>query len=48
MIREIKETDLDTLLLLYTQLHYNDIPDKTENVTQLWEKIQRTRIIISL
>lgn len=43
MIREIKETDLDNLLLLYTQLHNNDIPDKTEEVTQLWKKIQKDK-----
>ena len=43
MIREIKETDLDNLLLLYTQLHNNDIPDKTEEVIQLWEKIQKDK-----
>lgn len=43
MIREIEETDLDNLLLLYTQLHNNDIPDKTEAVIQLWDKIRKDK-----
>lgn len=39
MIREINGEDFDGLMTLYMQLHNNDMPEKTEAVTQLWEKI---------
>lgn len=39
MIREITPSDLDGLLKLYTQLHGNEIPDKTDDVLLLWNKI---------
>lgn len=39
MIREITEKDLDELMLLYTQLHGNPPPDKTRELTELWQKI---------
>ncbi len=39
MIREITPSDLDGLLKLYTQLHENEIPDKTDDVLMLWNKI---------
>lgn len=39
MIREINENDLDGLLQLYTQLHDNPIPEKTAELSELWEKI---------
>lgn len=39
MIREIKKSDLDGLLKLYTQLHDNPIPKKTAELLSLWENI---------
>lgn len=39
MIREIEFSDLDGLMKLYTQLHGNEIPDKTEDLLLLWDKI---------
>lgn len=39
MIREITPSDLDGLLKLYTQLHENEIPDKTDDVLMLWNRI---------
>lgn len=39
MIREITPNDLDGLLQLYTQLHGNPIPEKTAELSALWEKI---------
>ncbi|MGN0608873.1 MAG: GNAT family N-acetyltransferase [Oscillospiraceae bacterium] len=39
MIREIELSDLDGLLKLYTQLHGNEIPDKTDDVLMLWNRI---------
>ncbi|MDE7290019.1 MAG: GNAT family N-acetyltransferase [Oscillospiraceae bacterium] len=39
MIREINRNDLDGLLALYTQLHDNTIPEKTEELSALWENI---------
>ncbi|MCI5905440.1 MAG: GNAT family N-acetyltransferase [Oscillospiraceae bacterium] len=39
MIREITPSDLDGLLKLYTQLHGNEIPDKTDDVLMLWNRI---------
>lgn len=39
MIREINRNDLDGLLALYTQLHGNPIPEKTAELSALWENI---------
>lgn len=39
MIREIVEEDFDGLMQLYTELHGNDIPDKTESVMKKWNEI---------
>lgn len=39
MIREIKEQDLDGLLKLYTHLHNNPVPNKTDGLIGLWRKI---------
>ena len=39
MIREIKEQDLDGLLKLYTHLHNNPVPNKTDGLIDLWRKI---------
>lgn len=39
MIREIKSTDFDGLMELYMQLHDNSMPDKTQEVIKLWERI---------
>ena len=41
MIREAIEADLDGLLSLYTHLHDNPIPDKTEELLDLWRRILR-------
>ena len=39
MIREINNDDIDGLLALYTQLHDNSIPEKTAELSALWENI---------
>lgn len=39
MIREIEENDFDSLLELYTHLHENKIPDKTEEIMNIWKDI---------
>lgn len=39
MIREITENDFDGLMILYMQLHDNPMPEKTEEMTELWKKI---------
>ena len=39
MIRELRETDFDGLMLLYTHLHNNPFPEKTENIMQIWTEI---------
>ena len=39
MIREINEEDFDNLMLLYTHLHDNPIPEKCEKVAAAWAKI---------
>lgn len=39
MIREICRNDLDGLLALYTQFHDNPIPEKTAELSALWENI---------
>ena len=39
MIREITEADFDGLMRLYTQLHGDQIPEKTPEVSALWNNI---------
>ena len=39
MIREIKETDFDSLMELYMQLHDNPMPDKTLEIMELWKRV---------
>jgi ribosomal protein S18 acetylase RimI-like enzyme len=39
MIREITENDFEGLLKLYTQLHNNSMPDTTEEITNIWNRI---------
>ena len=39
MVREILPTELDGLLALYTQLHGNPIPEDTEKLRELWQRI---------
>lgn len=39
MIREIKDTDFDSLMELYMQLHDNPMPDKTPEILELWRRI---------
>jgi len=48
MLREITDCDLNQLLQLYKQLHNNTIPEQSESLMQLWEKIitDRNRHII--
>ena len=38
MIREANLNDFDGLMSLYTQLHNNTIPQKTEHIMTMWEK----------
>ena len=39
MIREILPSELDGLLQLYTQLHGNPIPEDTQALRKLWQRI---------
>lgn len=39
MIREITDGDFDGLMKLYTQLHDNPLPDKSERVMGIWQQI---------
>ena len=39
MIREIQDTDFDSLMELYMQLHDNPMPDKTPEIMRLWKRI---------
>lgn len=39
MIRELKKTDFDGLMRLYTQLHSNPTPEKTADVLELWDRM---------
>ena len=43
MIREITENDLDGLLKLYTQLHGNPFPEKSDELNRLWSEILSDR-----
>ncbi len=38
-IREANISDLNNLLLLYTQLHDNPVPQKSEKLNDLWQSI---------
>ncbi|MEA4925702.1 MAG: GNAT family N-acetyltransferase [Syntrophomonadaceae bacterium] len=51
MIREIEKQDLNNLLLLYTQLHNDPIPENSYVLKTLWEKIladQNHHIIVAV
>ncbi len=39
MIREITEQDFEGLMQLYMQLHDNPFPEKSEEITALWNRI---------
>lgn len=39
MIREIEINDFDGLMRLYTQLHDNPVPQESEELTRLWQRI---------
>lgn len=39
MIREITENDFDGLMKLYMQLHNNPMPEKTDDMLNIWNKI---------
>ena len=39
MIREITEKDYNGLMTLYMQLHDNPMPEKTEDLLAVWERI---------
>ena len=43
MIREIVRGDLDGLLRLYMQLHDNPMPEKTNELLQIWDDIFRDK-----
>lgn len=43
MIREIRENELEELLTLYTELHENEIPEKTETLINLWNQIYKDK-----
>ena len=39
MIREITQNDFNGLLTLYMQLHDNSMPDQTDEIMNLWNRI---------
>ncbi len=39
IVREIKDDEINELLLLYTHLHESGTPDNTEHLKKTWEKI---------
>ena len=39
MIREITQNEFEGLLTLYTQLHENSMPDQTDEIMNLWNRI---------
>lgn len=43
MIREAYEKDLDSILTLYTQLHGNLFPEKSDKLNRLWSEILSDR-----
>lgn len=43
MIREITANDLDGLLKLYTRLHDNPFPEKSDELNRLWSEILSDR-----
>ena len=38
-VREVSDADFDGLMKLYTQLHNNPMPEKTESIIELWHNI---------
>lgn len=38
MVREVNFDDLQGLLKLYTQLHDNPLPEKSEELLTMWKK----------
>jgi GNAT superfamily N-acetyltransferase len=43
VISEVRESDLNNLLKLYTQLHDNPMPAQDEKIQALWEDILRDK-----
>ena len=43
MIREIKETELNALLELYTHLHESSIPENSDHLQKTWKTICRDK-----
>ena len=43
MIREINSQDFEGLMALYTQLHNNPMPERTEEIEALWQQILEDR-----
>ena len=43
MIREIAENDFDHLMKLYSQFGNNPIPQKSEDVLAVWNKILQNK-----
>ena len=43
MIREITEKDYNGLMTLYMQLHNNPMPERTPEITALWERILKDK-----
>ncbi len=43
IVREITETDLNSLLKLYTHLHDNEIPEESNELSVLWNEILADR-----
>lgn len=39
MIREIQEADFDGLMTLYMQLHNNPMPERTPEISALWQRV---------
>lgn len=39
IIREIKDSDFQQIMELYTHLHEKDVPEKDERVSAVWESI---------
>lgn len=43
MVREVKETELNALFQLYTELHDNPVPSVTAQIKGLWDQIMADR-----
>lgn len=39
MVRELCDSDYDSLMMLYTHLHNNPLPENKDDVLQIWTKI---------